>query len=127
MRHTIAFFANDNRIAVAGQDGTIWIWRPSGEAIELSGHTSWVSTLAVDPNGRRVASGSSDGTVRIWDSISGTPLSTLQGHLGRVTSVDFSPDGRWLASAAQDGEIHVWLIEHSMQVLRDAATLISER
>lgn len=63
---------------------------------ELSGHKSWVKSLAVHPNGRFVFSCSDDKEIRIWDlqtlpkyeSVRCTEV--LKGHEGFVTDISFA-------------------------------------
>ena len=79
------------------------MWR-SGELVRtLSGHTSWVWSVAFSPDGMWLASGSGDQTVKLWDVASGELVRTLSGHTDPVRSVAFSPDGTRLASGSLDG------------------------
>jgi len=79
----------------------------------LRGHTSYVTSVAV--NGNTVVSGSADRTVRVWDLSDGTLLRTLTasscagaGHTACVASVAISPDGDRIVSGSADGTIKVW-------------------
>lgn len=110
------------RIASAGDEGTVRIWRVGGGTeVVLRGHDGPVWDVAFSPDGGQVASGGADGMVRIWDVGGGWP-SVLSGHEGTVHGVEFSPDGRRLASTGDDGTVRVWPLPGSsgqVTVLRD--------
>jgi WD40 repeat protein len=71
--HTMAFNADETRLATAGADGLVKIWeaKTGQEILSLKGHTGPVWGVAFSPDGNRIASSGADGTVRIWDA---TPL-----------------------------------------------------
>lgn len=75
---------------------------------KLTGHESWVRSLAVSPDGTWAASGSDDKSVRIWDLDTGVWRATLQGHGSSVNSVAITPDGRRIISGSSDNTICVW-------------------
>lgn len=76
--------------------------------MSLTGHSSYVSAIAISPKGHLLASGSYDQTIKLWSLPDGALLNTLTGHTGAVWSVAIGPDGRLLASASLDGTIKLW-------------------
>lgn len=74
----------------------------------LSGHRSWVMSIAISPDRRMLASGSLDDRILIWDLNTGDQLGTLVGHTNAVNSLAFSPDGRRLISCSDDDSIKIW-------------------
>ena len=74
----------------------------------LSGHTDWVTDVAVSPTGEWIATASYDGTVRIWNAATGQMTHRLEDHIGIVNSVAFNADGSRLASAGNDGFVFIW-------------------
>lgn len=107
-------------LASGSADYTIKLWDyNSGNCLQtLSGHSSWVWSLAFHPLlpnslyqgglGGILASGSYDQTVKLWDIETGECLKTLQGHSSPVVCVAYSPDGKLLASGEFDGVIKMW-------------------
>lgn len=54
----------------------------------LSGHASWVLSVAFSPNGKQFVSGSSDRTVKIWELATKQCIHTFSEHSDQV-SIDF--------------------------------------
>lgn len=109
----VAFHPNGDTLATGSVDGSIKLWEvATGELSRtLSGHKSWVNSLAYSSDGSRLFSGSSDGTVRVWKVGAAESERTLEATDGEVRSVEVSHDGRWLAAGLRYGGIKVWSVE----------------
>jgi WD40 repeat protein/transcriptional regulator with XRE-family HTH domain len=106
-------------LATSDTNGEIDVWREFADGeqlLSLTGHTSWVRTVAFSPDGRTLVSCSTDRTVKLWDIGTGGCLKTLRGHTGRIWSVAYSPrtptanspDGQILASGSDDQTVKLW-------------------
>ena len=110
---SVAFSPNDKVLATVGNT-QIYLWEcisngaPWCQKAILTGHTSFVSSVAFSPDGSLIASGSGDHTIRIYNARSGQHKTTLTGHTRYVSSVAFNPDGRTLASGSSDGTVRLW-------------------
>jgi WD40 repeat protein len=91
-------------------DGTINTWNVSDGKLKatLSGHKSWVNSIAYSAKGDWLVSGSADGTIIIWSAKSETPLRTIDATKAEVRSIALSPDGAYLAAGLRYGTIKVW-------------------
>ena len=82
----------------------------------LSGHTSWVGSVAFSPDGNTIASGSADNSIGLWDVDTGLPIVALVGHKSDVYSVAFSPDGNTIASGSADSTTLLWELTSSATI-----------
>ena len=118
----IAYSPNGHRIAVASSIG-IWIYNAHtfAEVALLTGHTSYVNSVAFSADSKKLVSGGEDGTARLWDVQTGQLLRTYEGHKAvakafhrnegqavPVKSVAFSPDGKTIASGGDDEDVMLW-------------------
>jgi cytochrome c len=104
-----AAFLKDGRVATAGEDGRIALWRAGDERPErvFEGHQGPVVALAVSPDRASIASASWDRSVRLWP-LNGGASRVLEGHQQNVNAVAFAPDGRTLVSAGYDATLRLW-------------------
>lgn len=76
----------------------------------LVGHSSWITSVALDSSASRLASSSLDDTVKVWNPQRGELLFNLTGHSRDVNTVAISPDGKTLVSGADDCLIKLWYL-----------------
>jgi WD40 repeat protein len=74
----------------------------------LSGHSSWVTSIAFSADGQRLVSGSWDRRVKFWDVSSGYEVSTVDDGAKRIEALAFSRDGRWAAGENSDNDVTLW-------------------
>ncbi|KAM6155686.1 coronin-7-like [Rhynchocyon petersi] len=118
-----------NRLAVAGEDARIRLWRiPKGGLEEvltkpdmvLTGHTEKIYSLRFHPLAANVlASSSYDLTICIWDLQAGVSRMRLQGHGDQIFSLAWSPDGQQLATVCKDGHMRVYEPRSSSEPLQE--------
>jgi WD40 repeat protein len=97
-------------LATGDTECNIRLWQiANGKQTQmLSGHTSWVWSVAFDSSGEYLASASHDSTIRLWDPHTGQCLQVLCGHRNNISAVVFSPDSQRLASCGEDTTIKLW-------------------
>ena len=86
----------------------IWKLPETSARASLSGHSSGVSTLAVDQKGVSLISGCVGGSVRLWDVQAEKCVTSVVGHAAAVKTSEFHPFGNFFATAGADGSIKIW-------------------
>ncbi|NEP17884.1 MAG: protein kinase [Leptolyngbya sp. SIO4C1] len=76
----------------------------------FSGHTSWVSAVAINPQIPLVASSGLDDVVNLWNLKTGAVTYALRGHSRGINDLAFSPRGQILVSCSDDQTIKVWSV-----------------
>src|SRR5262249_10369439 len=95
----------------------VWDAQTGQEQLSLTGHTSWVTSVAFSADGKRLVSGSRDETVKVWDAQTGQEQLSLQGHSYGILSVGFSPDGTRIVSGGEDSTLKVWDAQTGQETL----------
>jgi cytochrome c len=102
-------FLNDGRMATAGEDARIAIWRPGVDTpmVVLKGHGAPIVSLAVSPDGSTLASAAWDNTARLWPLAGGEPR-VLEGHKQNINGIAFTPDGGRVVTVSYDLTLRIW-------------------
>jgi len=74
----------------------------------LTGHSRWVTAVAISPDAQTIASGGLDDSIKVWDRSTGALLRTLTGHNKPINCLSISPDGQTLVSGSDDDTIRLW-------------------
>jgi guanine nucleotide-binding protein subunit beta-2-like 1 protein len=104
-----------NTIVTGSRDKSLMVWNLKREAENygtavrrLTGHSNYVSDVAISSDGQFALSGSWDSTLRLWDINTGKTARRFVGHGKDVLSVGFSADHRQIVSGARDRKINIW-------------------
>jgi WD40 repeat protein len=104
-----AFSSDATRIVSASEDGSLKVWKTSGQQVlSLVGHTDVASTCDFSPDGNLIVSGSWDGTIRLWDAHTGTEIALLTTDAGKPHRTLFSPSGDFVLATSLDGPFRAW-------------------
>ena len=107
---TVVAFATDGRLATAGEDNLVRIWKSTGEKLtkDIQGSSrDGVKCLAFSPDGQLLAMGSNGSTVRLFD-IKSEKSTAYEGHSDSITSVSFSSDASTILSSSGDRTVQIW-------------------
>lgn len=74
----------------------------------LTGHSRWVTAVAISPDTQTIASGGLDDSIKIWERSTGSLLRTLTGHHKPINCLSISPDGQTLVSGSDDDTVRLW-------------------
>ena len=106
----LLFSPDGKSLATGSHDQKVRIWNLASRQIvhTMSGHHSWVETLAFSPDGTVLASGGQDNMVHLWNTETATEIVDLAGHAFWVFGASFSRDGKYAVTSAGDGTTRVW-------------------
>jgi WD40 repeat protein/tRNA A-37 threonylcarbamoyl transferase component Bud32 len=74
----------------------------------LTGHSRWVTAVAISADGSTIASGGLDDSIKVWDRSTGELLRTLIGHHKPINCLSISPNGQTLVSGSDDHTVRLW-------------------
>jgi WD40 repeat protein/tRNA A-37 threonylcarbamoyl transferase component Bud32 len=113
----LTFSADGQRLAAAGEEGTIQIWDTNrgAELSHFKAHLGNITSLAFSADHQWLASGDLSGAVKEWD-LQGRETRALPGHGVMVSRLAFDDDGRLLASVGVDQKIKLWDLGRDTQV-----------
>ena len=81
------------------------------ELTTLTGHSTYVLSVAISNDLKYLASGSVDKTVKLWSFEDKKEIISFSGHTSTVRSVIISYDRKFLISGSGDKTIKVWNID----------------
>lgn len=120
----IAFLPDGKSALSASSDQTLIWWDvATGERIHtLSGHTSWVVSVAVDRTGTYALSGTTNGDVFLWDLRNPGQYRVWTQQTGSVRALRFSPSAatpsQWAVIGSGDGTMSLWDVEAGRMIRR---------
>ncbi|KAL8827597.1 MAG: hypothetical protein Q9170_006951 [Blastenia crenularia] len=109
-----AISANENIIAVAGDDSSLHILSPTSLETKhiLPSFSSNISTLSFSPTGEFLAAGFSNGKISVLSTSTWEiAISRWSSHTGRVTGINWNKDGTHAVSGGLDTNVHVWSVK----------------
>ncbi|MFX0204338.1 MAG: hypothetical protein ACFFDT_00005, partial [Candidatus Hodarchaeota archaeon] len=120
-RYPLALSPDGSLLATGGnsENGYVLLWNLTTKTLfyNLTGHTSYIRTLAFSPDGKFLVSGSDDKSLRVWNLTSRAEVVSLpQESEGWLISTFFSPNGALLATSEggvpegsqPSGKIKLW-------------------
>ncbi len=73
------------------QTAKVWDAETGKEIRSLSGHTSFVVSVAFSPDGKRIVTGSFDNTAKVWEAENGKNILSLKRHIAAVSQCGVQP------------------------------------
>lgn len=107
---SLALSPKGEKLAIGGNDGTIWVWngsenQPTGLLQTQQGSIDALAYISND----KFATVGEDGTLRIWKTLGNPPIelpTTEQGT--RSIAFSFDSDNTKLATVGEDGTVSLW-------------------
>ena len=113
-------FIDSGRLASAGYDGRIKVWRVDAirggsllrtfDAVKEMKYVSRLETITDDHSRLVLVSASDHGQLRVWNVASGRCLSVTSAHDDSITDLAAAGEGSFLASASIDSGVKLWRV-----------------
>jgi WD40 repeat protein len=105
-------FGPQGSLAMAGNDGSVWIWDIArGRAVKTARGAAPITAVSVSRDGT-IVSGDGAGNLRLWDPKTGAAISPpLKAHQKSIGAVNFEVGGRLLISGSSDGAVRFWALQ----------------
>lgn len=116
-------FGFDNtcqRIATAGDDGTIriWDWKSKKQLLKITAYDDLAFGAMFVEGGKLIATCGRAPEIHLWDAETGEFVATLAGHSRSVESICSLPGTRYIASASADRSVRIWDLADMSEVKR---------
>lgn len=110
---SLAFDAENRRVATCAVDGSIAIWdAATGERmLSVDAHAGPVNSVRFSLDGQRILSAATDKIAAVWSADTGQRLLALQGHEHAVLDAIFDNTGSRIFTASEDRTIRIWNAE----------------
>lgn len=113
--YDVAFSPDGSRLAAAGQDGFVFVWRKGEDGSWIAETTydadSWhVQGIAYAAGGTRLAAVTTDNGIRLWETQSGAEIEIADAEElrdVRVMTLAASQDGARFAIGTESGEVQI--------------------
>ena len=108
--HTIAMSYDGNKLAGAGESGTLYIWDIKNNYAERIAYknTHDLTAIAFAPDNRNIIFGNEDGEVKVLLEGSNLQPKRLTGHLAHIEQIVFNNAGTFLATTSRDHTVRIW-------------------
>ena len=119
--NAVAFSHDGTRIATAGTEGAVKLWKTGGgQSIALANPIAWttpVYDVAFTRDDRRLVARTGDGTIHVVDASTGSPVATIAttSH-SPLTSMALAPDGTRVAGGAADGTLMLYDMQKASSI-----------
>jgi WD40 repeat protein len=90
---------------------------PIKESQVLSGHESYIGSLAFSVDSSYLVSGGYDDTAHLWKVATGENLQVFRGHNSWVRSVDITQDNSRVLTSSLDGTARIWDAQTGQELL----------
>lgn len=98
---TLAWSPGGNQLAVACEDGDVYLWDVEQTTYRLlRGHSEPCIRLGFSPDGKLLFTGSRDGSTRLWDARLGQLILSAEDGVGHIFAPDAKRLGYWRLSSA---------------------------
>lgn len=108
--NAVAFSRRGERVAAAGEDGAIYVWRndASDTPVRWRGTTSAIEDMSWSRGDAKLATVSRDGKLYIRHGDNGDILTVINAHKGGARTLAWSADEMAIATGGEDGTVRVF-------------------